>query len=230
MRKIALITAGGAGLRMGADKPKQFLELEGKSLLCHAILAFHQAYDNMEFVVVLPADQGFRKDFLLQECVHALPIHFVEGGATRFHSVQSGLRAIGAQLKDPADEAIVFVHDGVRCLVSPSLIQRCAEQAIEKGSAIPVLPATESVRLQTADGHRPFDRNQVMLVQTPQTFHSSILLPAFEQKYHEGFTDEATVLEAAGQPVFLVAGEFNNIKITRPIDLELAAVLLRNRD
>jgi len=146
----------------------------------------------------------------------------VVGGKTRFHSVQNGIQ----QIKDPA---VVFVHDGVRCLLTPNLIKRCFEQAIDKGSAIPAVTCTDSVRILNNHSHEAIDRDQVKIIQTPQTFLSTILIPAFNQPYQENFTDEATVVEAFGESVFLIEGEYSNLKITRPTDLILATAILEER-
>ena len=133
----------------------------------------------------------------------------------------------GLQLVD--DESIVFVHDAVRCLVTTALVQRCYEAAISNGSAIPVIDSRDSIRLLTEDGNEALERSMVKLVQTPQTFHSKILLPAFNIDYKDRFTDEATVVEAFGMKVQLVEGEVNNIKITQPADLIIAEQLLKNQ-
>ena len=122
----------------------------------------------------------------------------------------------------------VFVHDGVRCLVSTELIKKCFEQAVEKGSAVPAVSATNSVRIDEGDTNYTIDRNKVRIIQTPQTFRSEILTEAFKQEYKETFTDEATVAEAAGNKIFLIDGEHNNLKVTRPIDLCIAEKLLES--
>lgn len=121
---------------------------------------------------------------------------------------------------------MVFVHDGVRCLLTKKLVQDCYEAALEFGSAVPVTECKDSIRLIKGDDNEAFDRNRMKLVQTPQTFHSKILLPAFKIDYKDKFTDEATVVEAFGLKVYLVEGEEDNIKITRPIDLVIAETLL----
>ena len=125
---------------------------------------------------------------------------------------------------------MVFVHDGVRCLITPNLIQRCFEQAIEKGSAIPAVTCTDSVRILNNHSHEAINRDQVKIIQTPQTFLSSILIPAFNLPYQAYFTDEATVVEAFGEPVYLIEGEYTNLKITRPTDLLLANAILDERN
>ena len=146
-------------------------------------------------------------------------VRITAGGDTRFQSVKNGLALVKA-------EAIIFVHDGVRCLLSKDLIHTCYTQAVETGTAIPAIISKDSVRLITEEGNEAYDRSKVLLIQTPQTFHSKILLPAFQIDYKDKFTDEASVVEAYGMKVSLVEGEENNIKITRPVDLLLAELLL----
>lgn len=222
MQKIAIITAGGSGTRMGSPIPKQFLLLNQKPLLWYTISAFIEAYQDIFILLVLP------KDFLTagQELINEMQIthqaSLVVGGSTRFHSVQNGI----LQIKNPA---VVFVHDGVRCLLTPNLIKRCFEQTIEKGSAIPVVTCTDSVRIVNNNDHSAINRDQVKIVQTPQTFLSSILVPAFNRSYQDSFTDEATVVEASGESVHLIEGEYSNLKVTRPTDLLLARVILDER-
>ena len=171
-------------------------------------------------------------------------IRLTSGGDTRFHSpcgngfekIKEGMGGglpIGggaAGKGEPGgieEQSIIFVHDGVRCLVSKELIQRCYEQAVQLGSAIPVIDCSDSVRLAEDVGSKPIDRSRIKLVQTPQTFRSDILLPAYMQDHQESFTDEATVIEEAGHPVYLIEGEKTNIKITTPEDLVMAGYWLK---
>jgi 2-C-methyl-D-erythritol 4-phosphate cytidylyltransferase len=121
------------------------------------------------------------------------------------------------------------VHDAVRCLVSVELIHRCFEQAVLKGSAIPAVAATDSIRILEGTRNVVTDRNNVRIIQTPQTFQTELLIPAFQRSYNATFTDEATVLEATGKQVFLIEGEYSNIKITRPVDLLIAESILNER-
>jgi len=218
----AVIVAGGQGTRMGTAVPKQFLDLEGRPVLFHTISAFREAIPDIRIVLVLPAHQISYAQMVLQAFPERIDLDIVAGGETRFHSVRNGLSGI-------PDDAIVMVHDGVRPLVSPALIRRCREQALEKGSAIPAVAVADSMRLVKNEGSEPVDRSRLRIIQTPQTFKASILLPSFEQPYQEGFTDEATVAEAAGHPVFLIEGERSNLKITTPEDLILAGALLKSR-
>jgi len=220
-KKIAIIVAGGTGQRMGSVVPKQFLEIEGKSILLHTIDQFVNAFDDISLVVVLPEGYIEEGKKLLNNRTKN-PIQFIAGGETRFESVKNGLTAV-------KEKCIVFVHDAVRCLLTPALIQRCYQQAVENGSAIPAVSSTDTVRILENETHHLFDREKVMLIQTPQTFQSEVILTAFNQAYQPNFTDEANVVEASGQPVFLVDGEFENIKITRPLDLAIATYVLTKR-
>ena len=219
MKKIALIVAGGSGQRMNSELPKQFLLLNGKPILWYSINAFISAYTDIEVIVVLPAAYLEKGETIKDLFAEKERILLVEGGATRFHSVQNGLRQI-------KDRSVIFIHDGVRCLVSQDLIKRCFDQTIIKGSAIPAVAATDSIRIVCGDTSKIEDRNNVRIIQTPQTFLSEIILPAFEQVYTPAFTDEATVVEAYGKEVYLMEGEYSNIKITRPLDLILASKLM----
>lgn len=222
MKKYAVIVAGGSGSRMGSSTPKQFLSIRGLSLLGYAMQAFLRAYDDLEIILVLPNDSLEKGEALIEQLGAGNRVRVTTGGETRFHSVQNGLALV-------SDPSIVFVHDGVRSLVSTDLIQRCYVQTLEKGSAIPAVAATDSIRIVQGHGHTVADRNAVRIIQTPQTFQSSLLLPAFQSEYKTTFTDEATVVEAAGNPVYLIEGEYENIKITRPSDLMIAEKILLER-
>ena len=221
-KKIAIIVAGGTGQRMGSVVPKQFLEIQGKPILLHTIDQFVAAFSDIQLVVVLPEGYIQEGKDLLAKNGFTKNIVFVAGGDTRFQSVKNGLAQV-------SESAIVFVHDAVRCLLTPALIQRCYQQALENGSAIPAVSSTDTVRLMKGDINELMDRENVMLIQTPQTFQSDLLLASFNQEYTSSFTDEANVVEANGNPVFLVDGEFENIKITRPLDLAIAEYILAKR-
>jgi 2-C-methyl-D-erythritol 4-phosphate cytidylyltransferase len=220
MKKYAVIVAGGMGTRMGGDVPKQFMLLNDKPLLYYSILAFMNAFEDIQIILVLPADYAAMGQEIIDAYFDKNRIQITEGGDTRFQSVRNGLKLVD-------DESVVFVHDAVRCLVSEKLISRCYESVLTTGSAIPAIPSKDSVRIVTEEGSKIVDRNKVMLVQTPQTFHSKILLPAFQIDEKDKFTDEATVVEAYGLNVTLVEGEESNIKITRPLDLLIAEAYLR---
>ncbi|MEY3620647.1 MAG: hypothetical protein RLZZ391_1013 [Bacteroidota bacterium] len=222
MKKTAIIVAGGTGQRMGTVVPKQFLTVEGKSILLHTIDQFVAAFSDINFVIVLPAGYIQEGKDLIASSGLTQAFQFVAGGDTRFQSVKNGLGQV-------AQDAIVFVHDAVRCLLTPALIQRCYQQAVEKGSAIPAVSSTDTIRLMEGVTHHVVDREKVMMIQTPQTFNAALLIKAFEQAYQPSFTDEANVVEAIGTPVYLVDGEFENIKITRPLDLAIAEYILAKR-
>lgn len=222
MDKYAVIVAGGKGLRMGNAVPKQFLPLAGKPVLYYTIRAFLDAFEDIKPVLVLPQDQLSYAQIVLQAFPERIDLAIVTGGETRFHSVQNGLKAVSGN-------SVIFVHDGVRPLVSPDLIQRCYAQAIVQGSAIPAIPVADSMRIVDGDTSRAVDRQHMRSIQTPQTFRSDVLLPAFEQGYHEGFTDEATVVEAYGVAVHLIEGEKGNIKLTTPEDMLVAETILKKR-
>ena len=222
MKKIAVIVAGGSGIRMGVKTPKQFLLLQGNPLLWYSADAFLSDYDDLEIILVLPEEHLEAGEALKRLFKDSHRIQITRGGETRFHSVQNGLNMI-------KENSIVFVHDGVRCLVSKELIRSCYEQALVKGSAIPAVAATDSIRIIEGEKNFVADRNRVRIIQTPQTFKSEILLTAFQQVYDASFTDEATVVEASGKPIFLIEGEYSNIKITRPIDLLMAEKILEER-
>jgi len=219
MKKYAVIVAGGSGSRMGAPVPKQFLLLRGRPVLWYTLEVFLGAYADLEIILVVPGAFMEEARIVADETQSPRRIRLVSGGGTRFHSVQNGLELV-------QEESVVFVHDGVRCLVSGALVKRCYEQAMASGSAVPVVNSRDSVRLVTPEGHEAIDRDRVKLVQTPQTFLSKILLPSYSVEYRDEFTDEATVVEAAGHSVCLVEGEVNNIKITTPADLLVAERLL----
>jgi len=223
MKKYAVIVAGGSGKRMGNTVPKQFLLLKGKAMLWYTLDTFLRAYHDLQIILVLP-EQHIQKGRSIiasfDEDAHRIEI--VTGGYTRFHSVQCGLKKV-------TDDSVVFVHDAVRCLVSVPLIQRCYKNALEFGSAIPAVAATDSIRILNHTHHAVAKRENVRIIQTPQTFLSEIILPAFNQEYADAFTDEATVVEAYGTKVFLTEGEYDNIKITRPVDMMIAEKILDER-
>jgi 2-C-methyl-D-erythritol 4-phosphate cytidylyltransferase len=222
MKKFAVIVAAGSGSRMGGSLPKQFLLINDKPVLYYTIHTFLSAFIDMQVILVLPVDYMDMGQEIIDAYFDKDRIRITAGGDTRFQSVKNGLQLV-------EQDSIVFVHDGVRCLLTKELILHCYKQAVETGTAIPVVTSKDSVRLLHDDRNDAIDRNKVMLVQTPQTFHSKILIPAFQIDYKEKFTDEATVVEAFGMKVTLMDGEENNIKITRPIDLLVAEKILSER-
>ena len=222
MQKYAIIVAGGSGQRMGAGTPKQFLLLQQKPILWFTLQSFLNSFDDIHVILVLPKSNMAEGKDICKQLAAKNKITITEGGVTRFHSVQNGLQFV-------TEPSIIFVHDGVRCLITKELIRRCYEQALLKGSAIPAVAATDSILMIEEEDHYVVNRRNVRIIQTPQTFRSRILLPAFKQAYDADFTDEATVVEASGESVFLIEGDYNNIKITRPVDLLMAEKILSER-
>lgn len=221
MKKYAIIVAGGKGRRMGSTLPKQFLLLHDKPVLYYTLKAFLEAYDEMQIILVLPEEYSDIGKEVIDAYFDYSRIQITFGGETRFHSVQNGLQLV-------EDESIIFVHDAVRCLVSVDLIHECYDHASIMGTAVPVIRPKDSIRLLNEENNdnEVLDRNKIVMIQTPQTFHSKILLPAFRIDYKEQFTDEATVVESFGLKISLIEGDENNIKITRPSDLLIAEALL----
>jgi 2-C-methyl-D-erythritol 4-phosphate cytidylyltransferase len=219
MKKYAVIVAGGNGSRMNTAIPKQFLLLKNKPVLFYTLDVFLKAYSDMHIILVLPTEYLSDGKKIIDDFFKGKQIQITVGGNTRFHSVQNGLQLI-------KEECIVFVHDGVRCLLTTSLIHRCYETALRSGSAIPVIDSKDSVRIVSGQTSETIDRNNIKLAQTPQTFQSKILLPAFTIECLPAFTDEASVVEASGLKINLVQGEENNIKITSPVDLIIAEKIL----
>ena len=219
MKKFAVIVAGGTGTRMNSTTPKQFMLLKGRPVLYYTLRTFLEAYADMQVILVLPDEHTDAGQEVIDAYFDNNRIQITTGGPTRFHSVQNGLKLVN-------EESIVFVHDAVRCLLTAGLITRCYAAALEYGSAIPVVDSKDSVRFVSERGNESLERNSVKLVQTPQVFHSKILLPAYQIDYKDRFTDEATVVEAFGLKVRLVEGEENNLKITRPLDMLIAEQLM----
>lgn len=218
MKKHVIIVAGGKGLRMGGDIPKQFLPVAGKPVLMRTLEAFH-AYDaSIHIILVLPASQQAYWKELCQEYHFELPHDLANGGETRFHSVKNGLSLVEG-------EGLVGVHDGVRPFVSLEVIARCYDEALMKKAVIPVIGVVETVRHLIGEESETVPRDQYKLVQTPQVFDASLLHQAYEQEFTELFTDDASVVEALGEKVYLVEGNRENVKLTTPFDLKLAEML-----
>lgn len=223
MTRYIIIVAGGKGLRMGGEIPKQFRLIAGRPVLMRTVEAFLAAYSDIHVVLVLPHDQQAYWAALCQDYAFRASMTIADGGATRFHSVQNGLALIPDE-----DECIVGVHDGVRPFVSPEVIRRCYENARTQGATVPVVPVVETVRQLLPDGSsRSVDRDEYRLVQTPQTFPLSMLRRAYAQPYVPAFTDDASVVQSLGLPVYLVEGNRQNIKLTTPEDLMLAEAICK---
>ncbi|MGL5273625.1 MAG: 2-C-methyl-D-erythritol 4-phosphate cytidylyltransferase [Phocaeicola sp.] len=218
MKRAIIIVAGGKGLRMGGEIPKQFLPVEGIPVLMRTLYRFYEYDSSIELILVLPeSQQAYWKELCLSYNF-TLPYVLANGGETRFHSVKNGLEKV-------TDAHLVGVHDGVRPFVSTDVIARCFDEAAHKKAVIPVVGVVETVRCLTEKGSITVPRHQYRLVQTPQVFWTSLLKTAYEQPFKDDFTDDASVVEALGEEVCLVEGNKENIKITTPFDLKLAALL-----
>lgn len=213
-----IIVAGGKGLRMGSDIPKQFLPLNEEPVLMHTIRRFRQYSDALGIILVLPKAQHGYWTGLCDKHNFNITHSIAEGGETRFHSVKNGLALI------PDDEeGIVGVHDGVRPFPAIDVIGRCYDTAIIKKAVVPVVPVLDTIRhIYNDGGSETVPRSEYCLVQTPQTFNIKLLKEAYRQTYTDIFTDDASVVEHMGQHITLIDGNRENIKITTPSDMKIA--------
>jgi 2-C-methyl-D-erythritol 4-phosphate cytidylyltransferase len=219
MQQYVVIVAGGSGKRMGAEIPKQFLELAGRPVLMHTIERF-KAYDSsIEIITVLPENQLRHWIDLQSRYSFSVPQTIVRGGSTRFHSVRNGLKFVNAP-------GLVAIHDGVRPFVSIDTIRRCFETADKLGNAIPSISPVESLRIISGEDNSPVNRMSVKQIQTPQVFNAELIKKAYQRDYRPDFSDDATVLEAMGEKINLIEGNRENIKITNPEDLLISGALL----
>lgn len=220
----AIIVAGGKGIRMGNDIPKQFMLLCNKPILMHTIERFRAFDAQIKIVVVLPKEQQQYWSNLCSDYHFDIEHTVVDGGSTRFDSSLNGLKAIDGGAND-----YVAIHDGVRPLVSKDTIQRCFDAVLGCKAVIPVVKVVDSLRKTYKDGReKNVDRSAYSIVQTPQTFSVELLKKAYEQPYNPLFTDDASVVEHLGERVFSVEGNRENIKITTPFDIIVASAVLNN--
>ena len=222
MKYYAIIVAGGSGTRMNTAEAKQFLLLNDLPILMHTLNAFHKCDVNPEIVLVLNIDQHQYWTDLCTKYQFTVPHQLVKGGEQRYHSVKNGLKLIKGT-------AIVAVHDAVRPLVSADLIAASYRIAEAEGNAVAAIRPVDSIRIMQSNETRAINREDVYLIQTPQTFQLTQLKKAYEQPFRNGFTDDASVVEKAGFSIQLIEGERENLKITYPMDLELASLLLQKK-
>ena len=219
MKQKVVIVAGGVGKRMHSKTPKQFLKVGGEIILMRTIRVFH-AYDkDMEIIITLPEQEIKTWEELCEKYKYRIPHRIVAGGETRFNSVKNALYTI-------EEDCLLAVHDAVRPLVSTTTIRNVFNKAREKGNAVPVLPASESLRYITDRESKAVIREHYKTVQTPQAFDSKLLLYAYLQEYREEFTDDASVVESKGIYIETVEGNPENIKITTKKDLDIAEALI----
>ena len=219
MNRHVIIVAGGKGLRMGGEIPKQFLPIGGRPVLMRTLETFYSFDSSIHIILVLPVSQQAYWKELCEVYHFTLPHDIADGGETRFHSVKNGLVYVKG-------EGLVGVHDGVRPFVSREVIAGCYEAAQSRKAVIPVIDVVETVRHITESGSETVPRNNYKLVQTPQVFDIQLLKDAYNQEYTDAFTDDASVVEAMGKEVYLVQGNRENIKLTTPFDLKIAEVLI----
>ena len=223
MKRYLIIVAGGKGVRMGGDLPKQFQLLDGKPLVMVTIENMYAMDITMRIILVLPKEQMQLWEELCAVYEFKVPVKVVTGGTTRFHSVQNGLAAI-----EDKEEALVGVHDGVRPFLAMKVFDELFREAAINGAVVPVIPVYESMRrfIGGQGATEPVPRDRYRLVQTPQVFKLSLLRRAYEQLYMENFTDDASVVENLGEPVQIVDGNRENIKITTPYDFVVAKAIV----
>ena len=220
MKKTVLIVAAGSGSRMGGDMPKQYLPLKGRPVIVHTLEKFRQFDPQMKIVVVVaPAHQELWAQIALSYEI-ARDVSLAPGGVSRFDSVKNGLDLIH-------EKSLIGIHDAVRPLVGQDTLKRCYDAAERKGSGIPVFDMDESVRmLKGQDSSLPVDRSRLKRVQTPQVFRSEQIKQAYQQDFNPDFTDDASVYETRFGQLTLVEGNHENIKITTPMDMRLAELLM----
>jgi len=221
VRDYIIVVAGGKGLRMGSDIPKQFLPIGGKPVLMRTLERFREYSDDLQIILVLPESQQEYWQELCKKYDFKVKYLLANGGQTRFHSVQNGL----AMVPDDA-EGVVGVHDGVRPFPSIGVIRNCYETARIAKAVIPVIPVVETVRHLNNGNSMTVPRDEYRLVQTPQTFDIQLLKAANHQPYNDGFTDDASVVESYGHKITLVEGNRENIKITTPYDITVAEAII----
>lgn len=223
MKRYLIVVAGGKGMRMGGETPKQFQLLGEKPVVMVTLERLHAIDPSMQLILVLPAEHMDMWLSLCKQHSFAVPLLLAQGGSTRFHSVQNGLAQV-----DDIDDALVGVHDGVRPFVSPKVLDDCFCEAWIHGAAIPMIDVQDSLR-HIVGGNGVTEvvpRDRYRLVQTPQVFRLSLLRRAYEQRFVESFTDDASVVEALGEQVVGVEGNRENIKLTTPFDLMVAKTLM----
>jgi 2-C-methyl-D-erythritol 4-phosphate cytidylyltransferase len=218
----AIIVAGGSGTRMQSIVPKQFLLLNGLPVLMHTLLAFHHTPSMPKLIVVLP--EAFHQHWqeLCTDHHFTVDHQLISGGSTRFHSVKNGLSLV------PQD-ALVAVHDAVRPLVSAEVIERAYKQAMSQSAVVVAVKSRDSVRQVKEAYNQSLLRDEIYLVQTPQTFKADLLKQSYENPYQESFTDDASVAEHAGFTIHIAEGSYQNFKITFPEDIAIAELLLKTK-
>jgi len=228
LSKYAIIVSGGAGTRMESSLPKQFHQLNGLPILMHSIHAFHKNDKSIKIVVVINQAHHQQWKDLCKKYRFEVPYQLVSGGENRFSSVKNGLDFIFKQ-KTSLANVLIGVHDGVRPLINQDVISNAYQTAEIKGSAIPAVKSKDSIRITNANGEsKAINRDSVLIIQTPQVFKANLLREAYKQPFEESFTDDASVIEKSGYPIHTIEGDIRNIKITYPMDIDIATILLKS--
>lgn len=221
MKNTVIIVAGGSGKRMKTSFPKQFLILNKLPILVHTINAFVNFDKKINIILVLPEGHIKLWENMCVKYHFKIPHKIIIGGTERFYSVKNALDSI-------EEETIVAIHDGVRPLVSEETIKNTFEMAKKEGNAVPFTDMVESIRFIDGQNNKAVERNLYKAIQTPQVFNSKMIKEAYNQDFSDTFTDDASVLEALGEKIFLTIGNIDNIKITTPKDLKFAEVILQS--
>ncbi|MDR1562552.1 MAG: 2-C-methyl-D-erythritol 4-phosphate cytidylyltransferase [Dysgonamonadaceae bacterium] len=236
MENYVIIVAGGKGVRTGCDMPKQFIPIVNRPLLMHTIEAFHIYNHAIRIILVLPDGQEVYWRNICADHGFIIPHLIVKGGETRFHSVKNGLAIVERELiskeHETFNKTLIGIHDGARPLIDSNVISNVYQRASSDGGAFPAIPVTDSIRKTTAKGKNSVsvDRTKYFLVQTPQVFKADILFKAYKQEYKTQFTDDVSVVEAAGNcKPSMVEGNPRNIKITVPLDFAVAEALMQDQ-
>lgn len=219
IKTSVIITAGGLGKRMKSTLPKQFMLLHEKPILMHTIALFYHFDPKIEIILTIPEDWMNYWEELVAEQDFQIPHRVVSGGEERYHSVKNALVHCHGEY--------IMVHDGVRPIVQNELIERCLQKVKKSDAVIPVIPVFESLRHRTNGKTEAVDRSEYLIVQTPQCFKREVIFKGYENEYHEGVFDDASIVEKAGYEIFTVQGDKSNIKITHQTDLKIAALLLK---
>jgi 2-C-methyl-D-erythritol 4-phosphate cytidylyltransferase len=219
VKKYIIIVAGGSGSRMKSAIPKQFIELQGRPVLMHTVQKFAEVFPDIVIIIVLAKEYESEWKELCKKHEFQIPHTITAGGETRYASVKNGLELV-------PEASVVGIHDAARPLVSKTTILKTFEEAKLMGNASPAVPLTDSIRRVKGKENTAVDRSLYSIIQTPQCFHSQLIKKAFLKPYQPEFTDDATVLEAFGEKIYLVEGNKENIKITTAEDLVIAEALL----
>lgn len=222
-RRAVILVAGGTGTRMRSKTAKQFLLLHGKPIILYTFAAFQRFDPEMQFVLVLHESLVQDWEAITLKYKFDLPHTVVKGGAERFHSVQNGLASLASDIE------MVAIHDAVRPLVSLDTIGRCFDAASLHGAAVPAVALTDTVRRIEKETSRTLPRHELFAVQTPQCFRREVIESAYKVTFRQHFTDDASVAENSGFPIFLAEGNRTNIKITTPEDLSIAEAIIERK-